>query len=586
MGINLNGAGRRNGAVNGVVNGAITGGPIVAPGAIPNVTAPSPTPPTTDGGRIRLAPGITDKLKTDPALDVPGMPPMYGEFAFPHTMTMQGLVSTISRAYRMSDEALKNSLENARFMELDVGLRECVEARMRSVALLKWHLEPDDENSVEQRDLCAALTKIIENTPRFMQFRETLLRAVWYGRYAAALEFGWVDARGIAANVPSVLAVNRWRPVHGDKLVFRLDDGKLTHDPDQVGVLVGYTEGERPGGWDDIEIVDRGRAYFLKPYERRGLVIHQHQMEDAAFEDISSAGNIHGVGLRSRLYWEWVQKQETLRWMMEYLERSAFGLDLWFYPEGNSGYLAQAKTAANDRIGPFRNQIFVPVPNDGSGNNYGVQHVETGMAGVTAIQELVTKYFGHRFKRLILGQTLTSESEGGGLGSDGIARVHLGTFKDIVTYDATNLEETITREYVWPLKDFNFPGSSHFRVRFKLETEEIDSDQRLSQIQLAWQMGARISEREVLESVNLTVPGDDDRTLMNPQMSDQPPAPGEAGHLPRDGGHGDQMAAKMRSELAGAGALGESAFDKPREGGAGDGKGSGGGGAMGGAFDE
>jgi len=505
----------------------------------------------SNGSSIRLAPSILDRLKPDPSTQVAGMPPGYGQYPFPQVMTMQGLVSTISKCYRTDDEALKNSLENARFMEFDVGIQECVEGRTRSVALLNWHLEPDDPSSQDQREFCEHFSKMLRGIPRFMQFRENLARAIWYGRSANKVRNQWQQYGS-----QRQAFISDWLPVHGDKLVFRLDNGMFDFDPKQVGVRVGYTEGEKIGGYHDIEVTDRGRAYFLTPAERKLLVLHKHQMRDAAYEDVQSAGRIHGTGLRSDIYWEWFQKQETLRWMMEYLERSAFGVDLWFYPDGNMAAMQSMQTAAKERISNYRNQIFVPVPADGLNNQYGLQHVETGMAGMQAIQELVERYFGHRIKRRILGQTLTSESEGGGLGSDGIARVHLGTFKDIVRYDAVNLEETITTDVIIPGKEFNFRHAK-FGVRFRIETEEIDGDQRIEQISRIFQMGARISEKKLLDAVGLAVPGDDDRTLVNPQFAQQGqgPQPGQPGHIAQDGGPHDDIAADMRKALRDRNAL-------------------------------
>jgi phage gp29-like protein len=488
--------------------------------------------------QVRLAPSIIDKLKADPALDAPGAPPNYGQWVIPHVMTLQGLVSTISKVYRMDDEALRSSLENARHMELDVGIRECLEARWRSSALLNWRLEPDDPHSDEQKSFCELFTKILQRCPRFMQMRETLLRATWYGRYAATFRYGWEQ---IGPHM--YVCAKAWRPVHGDKLVFRLDDGHFDTDADQVGIRVGCSYGERIGGYERIEPTDRGLAYFLTPAERKLLAIHKHQVEDCAYEDPAAAGHIHGVGLRSRIYWEWFQKQETLRWLIEYLERSAFGLDLWFYPEGNDAAKQSMKAAAVERISNFRNQIFVPTPSDGSGNPYGLQHVETGMAGVQALQELIEKYFGHRIKRLILGQTLTSESEGGGLGSDGIARVHLGTFKDIVSYDSINVQETITADIVTPLKDWNFGHARHFGVRFVIETEDVDNDQRVAQAKQAYEMGARLSEAKVLAMVGMSVPTEGEVVLQKPGQSDEQQQPG--------GNMADQMKAALMQQLGG-----------------------------------
>lgn len=479
-----------------------------------DITAESePASYASDG--VRLAPAIKDKYKSDPAFDAPGMPPNYGQPVLPQVVTMQGLISGIANVYRVSDEALKHSFEDARFMEQDVGITECIQARTRSVALLNWHLEPDDADSHEQTELCDELTKILRRIPRFMQVRETLAHAVWPGRDAVSFRYGWRQFGNRMFCVPV-----HQQPLHGDKLVFRLDDGNPEIDPDQVGIRIGQNHPiSKIGKRWDVETTDRGQAYFLSPWERRLLAIHKHQMQDGAYESPQDAGRIHGVGIRSLIYWEWFQKQETLRWLMEYLERSAFGIELWYYPASNPNGKSAMETAAKQRVNNFRNIVFVPRPGGDQQNQYGIEHIETGMAGADILMKILQEYFGHRIKRLILGQTLTSESEGGGLGSDGIARVHLGTFKDIVRYDATNLEETITTDIVTPIKEWNFPKANHFGVRFVIETEEIDSDERMQHYKAAWDMGARISEKKVLDAIGLAVPGNDDRTLMNPQIA-------------------------------------------------------------------
>lgn len=482
------------------------------------MSSPSGEASASNSG-IHVSESIKQKYKTDPAFGAPGTPPNYGEFVLPQVMTLQGLVSNVSKVYRMSDEALKHSLEDARFMELDVGIQECVQARTRSVALLNWHLEPDDATSQEQNDLCEELTKILKRCPRFMQVRESLMGAAWYGRSAVSFRYGWSQFGSQMRIAPL-----QWKPVHGDKLVFRLDDGRFDVDPNQVGIRVGmtYLNSERISDHWDIEQTDRGLAYFLSPYERRLLAIHKHQMQDGAYEEPQDAGRIHGTGIRSQIYWEWFQKQETLRWLMEYLERSAFGINLWYFPASNPGAKAQMEQAVKAQINTFRNNIFVPraVGSDGNSDmGFGMQHIETGMAGVQPIMDMLNQYFGHRIKRLILGQTLTSESEGGGLGSDGIARVHLGTFKDIIRYDATNLEETITEDIVTPIKQWNFRKAGHFNVRFVIETEEVEADEKIGQAKQLWDMGAQLSERELLEAIGMKEPEANDRVLQNPQLA-------------------------------------------------------------------
>lgn len=463
--------------------------------------------------------GISGDDAKDPALAIRGMPPNFGEHSLPHIVTFQGIISSIARIYRPSDEAIKDSFENARFMRNDCGLMECIEQRQRSTALLNWHLEPDDENDKTQQWLCEQLTAILESTPRFMQYRENLLHAIWFGRYGVSHRLRWKPVRGQMR-----LTIDRWRPVHGDKLAFRYDDGNQTFDEDQVGIRVGagFTAGSMVAKrWtvekiNKVEPSDYGLVYFLEPYERSLLAIHKHMIEDGEYEDPQAAGKIHGVGIRSRIYWTWYQAQETLAWMMEYLERSAFGIEIWYYPWGNDEAKSKTRAAAEERIGQGRNIILVPRPLGEDTMAYGVERIEPSMAGLEACQKLVTEFFGHRMKRYILGQTLTSEASSTGLGSN-LADIHLASFLQIVKYDATNLEETITTETVEPLKKFNWPRYRDIPIRFRIDTESADTEEKLKAYQSAYQMGMKLKAQDVYDIIGASQPEPGDEVLQDPQ---------------------------------------------------------------------
>lgn len=463
--------------------------------------------------------GISGDDAKDPALAIRGMPPNFGEHSLPHIVTFQGIISSIARIYRPSDEAIKDSFENARFMRNDCGLMECIEQRQRSTALLNWHLEPDDENDKTQQWLCEQLTAILEATPRFMQYRENLLHAIWFGRYGVSHRLRWKPVRGKMR-----LAIDRWRPVHGDKLAFRYDDGNQTFDEDQVGIRVGagFTAGSMVAKrWtvekiNKVEPSDYGLVYFLEPYERSLLAIHKHMIEDGEYEDPQAAGKIHGVGIRSRIYWTWYQAQETLAWMMEYLERSAFGIEIWYYPWGNDEAKKHTRAAAEERIGQGRNIILVPRPLGEDTMAYGVERIEPSMAGLEACQKLVTEFFGWRMKRYILGQTLTSEAASTGLGSN-LADIHLASFLQIVKYDATNLEETITTETVEPLKKFNWPRYRDIPIRFRIDTESADTEEKLKAYETAYRMGAKLKAQDVYDIIGASQPDPGDEVLQDPQ---------------------------------------------------------------------
>lgn len=460
-----------------------------------------------------------------------GLPPNFGSFVLPHAMTMQGLINGISKTYLISDEALEQSFDNARFMEYDVGIREALEGRIRPTGLLDWYLEPEDEGSHEQKDLCDKLTKIIERTHRFMQMRKQLLWATWYGRKAAQLKLKWEECLD-----GEYVIAEKWKDIHGDKLVWRLDDGSGDVDPDQIGIRVGstYKEGSKIAGKWEVLPTDRGMAYFLKPWERKCVVLHQHECMDAFYERPRDAGRINGTGIRNWIYWEWFQKQQAQAWLMEFLERNAFGIYLWFYPLGNPQALADTTNAILNRIGNDRNNILVPVPPDDTAHQYGCQPIESNMAGVQAIKEILTDYFGHRIKRLICGQTLTSEGGSAGLGSN-LPSVLLGVLLDIVREDATNLGETLTVDFVRNLQLWNFPSSRRVNVRFKIKTEEVNQGERLEMFSKAHQMGVDLREKDILDCIGASVIGPDDKVIPGTVTQSKSPD-GEPGLPPGQGG--------------------------------------------------
>lgn len=467
--------------------------------------------------------------------------PNSGAYPLAHISTFQAVVTTSARTYRESDEAVRASLDNARNMRNDCGIMECLEARQRCTSLLNWHIEPEDDRSQEQRDLASDMTKIMTEICRFTEYKRCLQEAIWYGKHGIQNRYGWqsIGGRMRVLPTPRHSMETGWMPINGDKLVFRFDDGNLREGAfeGQMGIRIGI------GNWAShdmiknrwkVEATERGLAYFLSEAEQRLCVVHKHMIEDAAFEDVLTANNMHGVGIRSRIYWEWFQKQACLAFLMEYLERSAGGIELWSFPAGNDQAKEEVRQAATQRMGSQRNLTLVPIPPGDEGHQYGVQIIEPGMAGIDCLKDLLEKYFGHRIKRYILGQTLTSEADATGLGS-GVADLHLGTFLEIIKYDATNLEETITRQLLRPIQQWNFPKSRHIRLKFRIETEDEDAKNKMDAYRQAYEMGCRIKAKDVMDAIGAALPGPNDEVLVK-QAEPQPgmgAAPGIGAGLPQ-----------------------------------------------------
>lgn len=468
---------------------------------------------TVDLGKI--AQEVADRLRENLTQDATKQRIEESRTPVPHIATFQGFANTLAKTYFPTDEAIKNAWENSRYMRNDLAVMECVEMRRRSVALLEWRVTPDDQNNVRQADAAQIVEKLIKKTPRFMQMRENLLSAIWYGKYGVQLQWGQTQVDG----TPYFYVYN-WVPVSGDKIVFKVLQG-LPYEKEQIGIRIGYgTDKVREEYEGQILPTDRGSAYFLTDAQRDRFIIHRHMVEDGDYMDPYSGGSIFGVGIRSRIYWTWYLMKETLAWLMEYVERSATGFEIWYYPAGNEKARQAVANAAENRVGHSGNIVLVPQLEGQLGPSYQMQRIEPSMSGADTCMNIIREFFQHQIKRYILGQTLTTESAGTGLGSN-LATIHLETYLQIIKYDAINLEETLTAELVDKVRKYNFPDLDEGCLRFHIETDEIDHADRLQSIRTLYDMGAPISQEQAFSAAGMTAPKEDEPQLINPAFQQQ-----------------------------------------------------------------
>src|SRR5690606_4387603 len=101
--------------------------------------------------------------------------------------------------------------------------------------------------------------------PRFTEYRRSLSEAIWYGRSAAINQFGiHVDRHGKKRRV-----ISDWKPVSGDKLMFRYYDQSGEYDPNGVGVRVSnaLVSDDLIAGHRQVEATSEGLVYFFEPWE-------------------------------------------------------------------------------------------------------------------------------------------------------------------------------------------------------------------------------------------------------------------------------------------------------------------------------
>lgn len=421
------------------------------------------------------------------------------EFALPHVLTFSSIWNSGQRVYSWRwDEALKSNRENAVGMRRDAFLMGLLRERQLATAQLHWHLEPDDARDARQRQTADGLTHLIRGIPHLQRIFMGLLEAIWYGRSAVQVAYGWIERDG-----RRFLTVRDHVPVNGDKIQYRyrLGDETPAVEDGTPCILVNATRGADLARAETVS-TDRGRALLLaNPYWRERFLIHAHEIEDEDFFNGEMAGGIHGVGIRSRIYWlDWLRK-EWLSNVCDYLERVGQGMLIFYYEAGNSQSEARAMEAAEKQ---GRNSVIVwPRPIGGEKPGAGVDKLDMPMSGSETLIKL-QEHLESIIARFIVGQSLSSRAEATGLGSR-VADLHADTKYKIVRFDAQNLGETLTSDLVRVLQKWNYPNEN-FPIRWLFDVEKPNAKDYLDAARTFLQMGGTLDAGEVRGLTGLSKP--------------------------------------------------------------------------------
>lgn len=397
------------------------------------------------------------------------MPPQDGQYAIRHHLMFSGLVNQMSRTYRWSfDEALRECPTNAKAMRRDPVIMGALRSRQMPTAQLDFHLEAQDESDPAQLECVALLEDVIKkNFPNWQGFKMWLLEAIWWGKVACEMTMEWKIIKG-----KRCLCVKDWRPVMGDKLVFKWSG--------QVGCLV------YPGFDIQTESTERGRAHFLTPAERQCWVVHHFEVEDADFFDFEMAGGVMGYGVRGRLYWYWFLKTKTLSQLSDYLQRVALGWTIYWYEDGNDESMARVALAAERHV----NGQAILMPRKKEGEGPGITRLEPSGTGADLFRSMVTEYFDDVIEQYIKGEMLTTGVGGTGMGS-GVAEAHQATKEGVVTYDAVGLGETLTKDLLTTLCRWTF-GPEMPVPKLVFDVEKPNVDEYMNGVQAFFEMGGQI----------------------------------------------------------------------------------------------
>lgn len=420
----------------------------------------------------------------------------------PNVWTFGSLINQFSKTYSYRwSEAYTNSRETALAMRRDAFLMGLLRERQRHVEQMRWHIEPEDKKDERQVEECAFLEKVIRRTPYLHNYRRALNEDIWYGRAGVqqALKYDTIDGE-------RAVVIGSHIPVNGDKIQFDWDGTpKVLIYAGAMTTLADAGATIQLGDYQPMIKLDR-------PYWRNRFVISKHDVIDADFGDPDKAGQIGGVGIRDYCYWLNWMKLEVTSWLMDFMERTGLGLTIYFYDAANQQGLLEAQKSA--QMDGRNTVICYPRSAEGKDIGAGIERIETQTQGADVIIKMIAFMFDDKLERFIVGQTLSSSTEGSGLGGTGVAKMHGNTQFKIIKSDCDSKADTFTEELIKPLQRLNpKTKDSHYHYQFVFNVDEFDPEAKLKSAQIAYSMGVGFDEDELRGPTGFSKPTDDDNVL-------------------------------------------------------------------------
>lgn len=442
-----------------------------------------------------------------PTEPIPHLPPGSGGPAVPHIMSFASVMNLASRTYlNKVDEAQRHSEQNAKAAKMEPVIWEAIRARQYPVVQFPWHIQPRNEKDPRQDEAASIVGDCIKETRRFQQLKRCHLDGTWYGKYGTQMGYSFDFSTG-----KKMMVAHDWWPVNGDKLHFKYDG--------RVGIRVHAAAGVT------TEPTDRGLVHFLTPSEREGFILHSFEPEDSDFFEPELAGAVYGTGLRGKIYWLWWLRSQVLSWMLSFLELvGAGGLTLAYYTAGNPESAAEVKTAVEQQ---FRNHVILfPRHANKETLGPGIDRIEPSQAGANLIIALVTEYFDQVIRRLIIGPYMASEVTPSGLGfGGGSGDLLVGPFARIVKYDAVDLADTYTHEWVKVLYRYLFPGMP--AGKFEFDIDKPNAAEVAEATKVFYEMGGEIDEEWMRDTLGIPAPEPGNGVLAKAQPMSMIGGPGQ-----------------------------------------------------------
>ncbi|MGD9504556.1 MAG: DUF935 domain-containing protein [Syntrophobacteraceae bacterium] len=196
-----------------------------------------------------------------------------------------------------------------------------------------------------------------------------------------------------------------------------------------------------------LRLLTLQNIYEGEPVPERKFIVWSHG---------GSSHNPYGLGLGYQLYWPVWFKKNAVRFWMVFAEKFGSPTLLGKYPAGTSG---KDKDSLLDAMRAIRQQTGIRIP-----DTMQLGLLEAQRTTSVNVYDGLCDYMDRAIAKIILGQTLTSES--GESGSYSLGQVHNDVRMDIVKADADGMCEALNGSVVRWIVDFNYPPPSGGRMKY------------------------------------------------------------------------------------------------------------------------
>jgi phage gp29-like protein len=244
-----------------------------------------------------------------------------------------------------------------------------------------------------------------------------------------------------------------------------------------------------------------------EPVPERKFIVWSYGGHDA---------NPYGRGLGHQCYWPvWFKKNGVKFWMI-FAEKFGAPTPVGKYPPG----MEDKKQTLLDAIAAIQQETGIAIP-----EGMAVELLEAKRTGQDNYEGLC-EYFDRAIAKILLGQTLTSDTGKTGGGSYALGSVHNEVRTDILKADADAMCELVNRTVVRWLVDYNFPAggrTGYPKVWRRTSPEEdlkpLAERDKILLVDLG--LAARVPESYIEDTYGIPLAKEGERTITAPSAPEQ-----------------------------------------------------------------